>query len=262
MKTYTIPNLKEIMKPRWEHKPGYGMNKEYVLHKRKSFEQSTTPKDSELLKKLGIKRGEKVLTIASYYASWASEIAKAGAKVDYSDISQSLTNWAKKKYKKLFGKYIHSGYEVLPKQSREYDWTFTYEACGGGSGLPIAYLRSLLNNKGGILVLLLDKENPNRMGSKLKRYPNIVRKLSEIYSADCSLKKIRIKSHRIDKPVKMNNFMISKIKTNEKARKLATQDLLALSSNKFSDDNLKRLTKFSKMISKEFLKKMRKMSVI
>ena len=94
---YKLPNLKEILKPRWAHEPGKGMSEKYILHNRPSFQQSTAPEDKLLLKKLGIKKEERVLAIASYYASWASQLAKNGAKVDYSDISQSLVNYAKKK---------------------------------------------------------------------------------------------------------------------------------------------------------------------
>lgn len=111
-----IPNLKKILKPRWAHKPGFGMTEKYVLHKRESLQQSSAPEDSNLLKKLKIKRGDKVLAIAGYYASWASEIARLGAKVDYSDISRSIVNWTKKKYGKLFRKYICSNYELIPKK--------------------------------------------------------------------------------------------------------------------------------------------------
>ena len=87
-----IPNLKEILKPRWAHKPGFGMRGGCKLIKREGSEQATTPEDPKLLDKLGIKKKEKVLAIAAYYASWASQIAKAGARVDYNDISKEMVN--------------------------------------------------------------------------------------------------------------------------------------------------------------------------
>lgn len=256
---YKVPNMKEILKPRWSHKPGFGMKEEYVLHKREAFEQSSTPKDPNLLKKLGMKKGERVLAIAGYYASWASQIVRSGAKVDYSDISRSLVNWSHKKYGKLFGKYICSNYELIPKSEREYDWTFTYEACGGGSGLPIAYLRSLLNNKGGVMVLFIDEENPKRMGGKLKKYPRIVKTLSKTYNAEYKIQYIKIKGHRIGNPtIKFLQYMICTIKTNDKVREKAKSDLEAITSNKFSQENLRRITRFSKAISDKFLKEVKK----
>ncbi len=258
VKKEKIPDLKEILKPRWEHKPGFGMSEKFVLHKRESFQQSTAPEDPNLLKKLGIKKGEHVLAIASYYASWASALARLGAKVDYSDISKSLVNWSKKRYNKLFRKYICSDYALIPKKQEEYDWTFTFEACGGGSGLPIAYLRALLNKEGGILVynLRYGKEK-KKMGSKPKTYPLIVKTLAKIYSAKYKIKEIKVKSHRFKKPTEMLAHRIHIIKTNKKARKLAQQDLEALSSNKFSRENLERLNQFSKAISDEYLKEVK-----
>ncbi len=255
MKTYQIPNLKEILKPRWAHKPGKGMSEKFVLHDRPSFQQSTVPEDPELLKKIGIKKGEKVLSIAASYASWASEIAKLGAEVDYSDISKSLVNWSKNKYGNLFRKYICSNYELIPKKVEEYDWTFTFEACGGGSGLPIAYLRSLLNKKGGILVYhLRHGTSKKKMGGKPKTYPLIVKTLSQVYGAECKIKQIKIKSHRFEKPTMMIDHKIHIIKTNKKARRLAKQDLDALNSNRYSKVSLERLDKFSKTISNDYLK--------
>lgn len=252
MKTYKIPNLKKIMEPKWAHKPGFGMSKPFTLHKREGLEQSSTPEDPNLLKKLGIKRGEKVLGIACYYASWASALAKTGAKVDYSDISKQMVSWSKRKYKRLFGKYMASNYELIPKNSNQYDWTFTYEACGGGSGLPIAYLRSLLNTRGGILIYhIRPKQQIKNMGDKPKRYPLIVKTLSKIYDTRCSVKEIKIKGHRLGKPSSMITCMVHVIRTNQRARELARQDLEALMSNKFSKENLERLSKLP--IKEEFL---------
>ena len=253
-----IPNIKEILKPRWAHKPGFGMTEKYVLHKRKSFQQSSAPEDPSLLKKLGIKKGDKVLAIAAYYASWASEIARLGAKVDYSDISKPMVNWAKKKYGRLFRKYICSNYELIPKKSKEYDWTFTFEACGGGSGLPIAYLRSLLNNKGGILVYHMRYGAAKvKMGGKPKTYPKIVKTLSKVYNCEHKIKKIKIKSHRIGKKTRPITHMIFVIKTNNKARKMAEKDLEVLFSNKKDKDSLKRLNKLCDAISDEYLKELK-----
>ncbi|MBU0957300.1 MAG: hypothetical protein KKF56_00670 [Nanoarchaeota archaeon] len=258
MKTYKTPNMEKILKPRWEHKPGFGMSEKFVLHHRPSFQQSTVPEDPNLLKELGIKKGDEVLAIASYYASWASALAKLGAKVDYSDISKSLVNWSRKKYGKLFQKYICSNYELIPKKLEEYDWTFTFEACGGGSGLPIAYLRSLLNKKGGILVYHLRYgKAKKKMGSKSKRYPLIVKTLSKIYGIKFKIKQIKIKSHRFEKPTTMIAHKVHILKTNKKARELAQQDLNALFSNKFSQENLRRLDQLSKSISEEYLKEKR-----
>ena len=251
---YRIPNIKELLKPRWAHKPGFGMSKKFVLHKRESFQQSVDPEDKGLLAKLGVKKKEKVLAIAGYYASWASKLAKSGADMDYSDISRSLVNWSRKKYGRLFRKYICSNYELIPKIADEYDWTFTFEACGGGSGLPIAYLRSLLNKKGGILVYSIRYgEAKKNMGDKPRTYPLIAKTLSKVYGSEYKIKRVKIRGHRFEKPTEMITHMIYIIRTNKKAKELAQDDLDALESNKFSKDNLERLTRFSKAISDKYL---------
>ena len=248
-----IPNLKEIMKPEAAHEPGYGINA-YTgkFIKQKILEQGSTPKDRNLLKKLGIDKKERVLAIAGYYASWASAIARLGVKVDYSDISGSMVKWVKKKYGNLFERYICSNYELIPKHEEEYDWTFTYEACGGKRGLSIAYLRSLLNTKGGILVLLIRKDAPEKMGSKLKQYPKIVRTISKLYNCKSIVKIIKIKGYRKAQESSMLENQISKIITNKKSRKLAEQDLEVLqeiqkrkSIGKKLMPSLKRLNKLT-----------------
>lgn len=275
-----IPNLKEIEKPVWAHKPGFGMGKEKgkrVYLKQDVLEQGTTPKDKELLKKLGIKQGDKILAIAGYYASWASALKKAGAKVDYSDVSRPIVNWVKKNVKTKFGKYICSGYENLPKKQLEYDWTFTYEACGGGRGLPIAYLRSMLNKKGGILVLHYDNKKHRLANSnKIKRYPKIVKAIAKTYGTKFQVTKKKIISRRKAKPVTTHEFFISRIFTNNSARKRAELDINVLwftkgkkiiylerdakrlnTNKKELKLSLKRLDSLGKSHSEEFLKEIK-----
>lgn len=258
MVIYKIPKIKEILKPRWSHKPGFGMKKAYVLTKRKVLEQGTTPEDPKLLKKLGIKENERVLAIAGYYASWASELAKAGTKVDYSDISRSMVNWSKKKYGNLFEKYLCKNYELIPENLEEYDWTFTFEACGGGSGLPLAYLRSLLNKKGGILIYQKrygkDKKSS---GGKPRTYPLIVKTLSRIYGVKYKIKEIKFKAHGMYTPTAIMAHQVHIIRTNKKARQLVQQDLDALFNNRFSKENLKRLSKISKILYPKYVKEVK-----
>ncbi|MFQ5531795.1 MAG: hypothetical protein ACE5ES_04230 [Candidatus Nanoarchaeia archaeon] len=250
---YTIPNLKKILIPRWAHKPGYGVNAK-GFHKQDIWRQGTIPEDKKLLQKLGIKKGDKVLAIASYYGDWAKELKKAGAKVDYSDVSKSMVNYVKKQKDRKFNRYIHSGYESIPKKPLEYDWTFTYEACGGGQGLPIAYLRSLLNNKGGILVLHYNLKNPEAMGGKLDRYKMIVKNLAKAYGSKASVirKKIVAKG-KTDKLTLNKIYIIHKITTNNPARKKAEIDIKVLWDTKNKrvidkkyEDSIKRLSILAK----------------
>jgi hypothetical protein len=270
----SIPNIKHILKPRWSHKPGYWMSEVYVLKKQKKIGQGTNPGIKDIVKNLGIKKGDKVLAIAGYYADWASVLARAGAEVDYSDISLSMVNYVRKKYGRLFNKYICSNYELIPKSPNEYDWTFTYEACGGASGLPIAYLRSLMNKKGGILVLFFNKEYKKGMGTKPKNYAKIVKGLAKIYKTTYKIKKILIKSERKMHASGIMPFIIYSIKTNDDARINVEQDLemikkiqdkkaihlkelaneLSIEEKKL-ENSLKRINCFSSLITQEFIKK-------
>ncbi len=254
-----IPNLKKILKPSWAHNPGEAVNHE-GWHKQDIWRQGTIPRDRKILEKLGIKKNEKVLVIAGYYGDWASALKKNGARVDFSDVSKSIVNYVKNKVKIKFWEYICSGYELIPKKSKEYDWTFTYEACGGGQGLSIAYLRSLLNNRGGILVLFYNKENPKSMGGKLKRYPKIVKNLAKAYGCKYIIEKKKIISDRKNQPIKLQEFYIYKIITNNSARKKAEFDIKFLNEikNKIivknNKDSIKRLNILSNAVDNEFIK--------
>jgi len=266
-----IPDLNKIIKPIWKHEAGYGL-KQGKFYKQSVAEQGTAPEDQKLLDKLGIKKKEKVLAIAGYYGSWASEIKRLGAKVDYNDISRSMVNYVKKNQRK-FDKYICSNYELIPKKSGEYDWTFTFEACGGKQGLPIAYLRSLLNKKGGILVLYFRDEEKYKMGGKLKSFSAIVKIISSTYYTSFSIKKKLIKARR--KNIFKGNLphMIYILRTNKSARNKAFLDLKVLDylkkkrminsdvdsknlkiKEKELKDSIKRLSRISKLIDEKFNK--------
>ncbi|MDD5331655.1 MAG: hypothetical protein PHE43_02440 [Candidatus Nanoarchaeia archaeon] len=246
-----VPDLKKITKPIWSHKLGYGVNQQGWF-KLNNPGQATAPEDPKLLQKLGVKKGEKVLFIAGYYADWASFLVKKGVKVDYNDVSEQMIDYVKKNIKIKFNKYIHSNYELIPKKEKEYDWTITFEACGGSQGLPIAYLRSLLNNKGGILILFYQRGG--HMGSKWKRYPSIVKKLAKIYNTTFSIKEMKIVGRKKGGPRSSLLHRVYIIRTNNQARELVKKDLSELTSNKFSKDSLIRLSKVAKLIKKEFLK--------
>ena len=257
---YKIPDLKKILEPLWLHNPGEAVN-QTGWHKRNVFMQGSIPKDPNILNKLGIKKGEKVLAIAGYYGDWDYALEKNGAKVDFSDVSKSIVNWVKKQKDRKFKRYIVSSYELIPKKEKEYDWSFTYEACGGGQGLPIAYLRSLLNKKGGILVLLIRLDEPEKMGSKLKRYSLIVNQLAKAYGGKAIVIKKRIKAYRENKPIMNHIYIVHKILTNDKARELAKRDIEFLW--KFGDkkiiskkdkDSVRRLSILAKSLNKKFLR--------
>jgi len=257
---FKVPNLKQILKPVALHNPGYGIKTETGrMRKQSIWEQGSTPEDDRLLTKLGIKKGERVLAIAGYYASWASALQEAGARVTYSDISKAFVDYIRKRQR--FEDYICSNYELIPRESGKYDWTFTFEACGGKRGLVLAYLRSLLNTKGGILALLIREDTPEKMGSKLRQYPLIVKTLADIYKARAKVKEVMIRGHRKGRETGNYLHQISILRTNQKARRLAELDLRVLEQiqdkrkvGKDLEDSVKRLARISRIISSDCLK--------
>ncbi len=270
-----VLDIIKITKPTLSHNPGFGMNAlTGRFRKQRILEQATTPEDKRLLEKLKIKKKDKVLSIATYYASWASKIKQAGARVSYSDISKSMVQYAKTKVKTKFFEYIQSNYEYISKEPSVYDWTFTFEACGGEQGLPVAYLRSLLNNKGGILVYY-DRKGKYRIktGSKHRTYPNIVKTLAKIYCTKYIIKKISFEGYPKGKAPAKVPHMVFWIFTNKEARNKASLDIriIDLISNKRTidlekeskmlgidkqglKDSLKRISQLSNIVKKEFVK--------
>ncbi|MCX6742327.1 MAG: hypothetical protein NTX24_04125 [Candidatus Pacearchaeota archaeon] len=275
MKNLKIPDLNKILKPIWSHKAGYGWSAELKEWKKQRIkEQATTPEDSLLLKKLGIKRNDNVLAIAGYYASWASKIKEAGTNVTYSDISKSMIDYAKKEVKTKFSNYIHSNYELIPRKINEYDWTFTFEACGGQQGLSIAAIRSLLNRKGCIFVyyMRIGKQKIST-GSKSRTYPNIVKKIAQIYKAKYKIKKVNFRAHRKGYAPRFMPHMVFVLFTNQQSKKDAELDLKVLEyiknkkeimlekeSSKLNinksqlKESLKRLNRLTPLMKKEFVR--------
>jgi len=262
-KNVKIPDLNKILKPIWSHKVGYKVNAS-GWHKMKVFKQATNPIDSKILIKLGIKKKEKVLAIAGYYGNWASELNKRGAKVTYSDISKPMVDYVRKKVKPKFEEYICSNYELIPKKPKEYDWTFTFESCGGAQGLPIAYLRSLINDKGGILVLYWNTKNRKAMGGKPKRYPLIVKTLAKTYGATYKIKDINFRAYSGGTKITTFLHKVYFLKTNSSAGRKAQFDLQFLDElknkrkikldNKEIKDSLRRLNSVANIIDEKFTK--------
>jgi hypothetical protein len=227
------------------------------------------PTDKKLLNKIGLKRNDKILVIAGYYGDWAKALAKAGVIVHYSDVSVSLLNWCKKNLKeKNIKKYILSDYALIPSKKLEYDWTFSFEPIGANQGLPIAMLRSLLNRKGGKLVVYprIVEEEFNRHLKSSRKLTRIIRNLSKIYKAryQISKKLIRGKAQKGEELVKKH--VIVTMFTNDSARKKAEIDLKVLDlikkrklkSSEISKEiiqSLKRIDKLTKVIDKSFVKK-------
>ncbi len=246
-----IPDLKKIIVKAIKYKEGTRLdNITGKFVKKGSKEQSSHPKDKSLLKKLRISKGDKVLSLASYYASWAEEIAKSGCKVDINDVSKSLLGFCRKN-KRKFSKYILADYSTIPKKLNQYDWSFTYEAVGGKQGLPIACIRGLMNKKG--VIITTRTEAP---GSKHYQYPKIVKLLGRLYKAKSSVYKFNVLSV-IPRETRKWEILVCTLKTNKKAQQMAKKDIEVLNKKKFSKDDkasINRLSQIAKLIKPEFRK--------
>ena len=95
-----IPSLEIFLK---DSKP-WGVNRCYWAgkwHENYEFydQQRTNPDVKGLLTLLGLKKSQSVLCVAGHKATWALALAKAGINVTYSELSEELTNYVKKKVK-------------------------------------------------------------------------------------------------------------------------------------------------------------------
>lgn len=264
-----IPDVDEIIaNPEARFFKGF-YTKEGNFQKKMIKTQATLPTDKKLLNKIGLKRNDKILVIAGYYGDWAKALAKAGVIVHYSDVSISLLNWCKKNLKeKNIKKYILSDYVLIPSKKLEYDWTFSFEPIGAKQGLPIAMLRSLLNKKGGKLVVYprIISEDCGKHFKSSRKLSKIVKCLSKAYKTRYKISKklIRGKAQKGEKLVKKH--VIVTIFTNDSARRKVELDLKVLGlikkrklkSSELSKEiiqSLKRIDKLTKVIDKNFVKK-------
>lgn len=221
----------------------------HKVWKKKMYKsQHTIPNDKDLLKKIGLTKEDKILTIAGYYGDWTNAIAKAGCKTTYSELSKNLVDFARKKLSKNknIQKFVCANYIIIPKKEKEYDWTLTFEPIGGEMGLSIAVLRGLLNKKG-IKIIHYPREN-----KPLKSYARY-ELIPKVYGGKFNRKSVFIKGinqkfQKLDK-----SHIITTIITNNKARKKAKEDITALEKNIFSKETKIRLNKISKLINKKYL---------
>lgn len=264
---FSIPNIKKIIsEPEARFLKGFYTKKGKFI-KKMIKTQATLPNDKKLLNKVGLKRNDKVLFIAGYYGDWTKALAKAGAIVYYSDVSRNLVNYAKKSLKeKNIKEYICSDYALIPSKAFKYDWTFSFEPIGANQGLPIAMLRSLLNRKGGKLVVYprIVEEEYNRHLKSSRKLTRIIKRLSRIYKTRYEITKIRIKGKAQKGEELVKKHVIVTLFTNDSTRKkvetdLKVLDLIANEKLKSSEEvmkSLKRLDKLTKVIDKKFVKKL------
>jgi len=278
MKIFFIPNIEKIIaKPEARFFKGYYW-KDGKFHEKIIKTQATLPDDKNLLSKIGLGKNEKILFIAGYYGNWAKSLARAGIIVSYSDVSRNLVNHAKKSLReKNIKEYICSDYTLIPSKSLKYDWTFSFEPIGTKQGLPIAMLRSLLNKKGGKLVVyprVIEEMDRSKHYKSSRPLTKIVRILFKTYKANYRINK-KIIEGKSQKSVKLKKkHVIITIFTSNLIRKKVEFDLKLLSflknkkiirisdlcnnfntSEKEIIQSLRRLEKITKVLDRKFIKR-------
>ena len=248
-----IPNYQKIIKSAEGFKVSAYRStvngKRIWVEKPETF-QETMPKDKNLLKKLEISPNDRILFIAGYYGDWANAIAELGCKLDYSEISSEIVEFAKNKFRgnENIKNFTVSDFAKIPKKSCGYDWTISFEPMATKLGLVIAIIRSLMNNKGMKIIMFPRESLPADKYDHLKL-------ISETYDCLFDSKEIFIKStNHSGNPVNGNHKIIT-LQTNEKARKFTEKDIKAFENNKFSSESIKRLSEIGKIMQEEFLMK-------
>lgn len=174
---YTIPALERFLK---DARP-WGLVERHPQGAwgGKAFDrQRTDPDPRGLLAKVGLKSAEQVLVVAGHRATWALALAKAGAKVTYSDVSRDLTRFVERSvtHRNIQG-YLCTSYVLHPDLPNQYDWTFTFEAVGPKL---FVLLLSLLNRRGGKYVIWEKGDHARRKMADLAVAVSLCKKLYRV----------------------------------------------------------------------------------
>ncbi len=248
-----IPNLQKILKEAEAWKVSAIQKQKgnrKVWKKKTARSQHTIVNDKHLLKKIGLDKKDKILTIAGYYGDWTNAIAKAGCKVIYSELSKTLVNFARRKFgkNKNILKFTCANYVNVPKKENEFDWTITFEPIGGKMGLPLAIIRSLLNKKG-FKVIHYPREN-----KPLKSYARY-KLIADVYGVKFDRKAVFIKGINQKFKILDKKHIVTTLKTNNVAKEKVKEDLESLKKNKFSKESLERLSKIGTLMDNKYLNK-------
>jgi len=244
LKDMLIPSLKKISKiaENWSAASAYDNGKKII---KKNRSQRTIPCDEDLLKKLGLRKSEKILVFAGYYGEWANELANAGCRVVYSDVSKSLTEYARRKYPRI-KRAVCRDYIWLPEKEKEYDWSFSFEPVGGKQGLVIAIIRGLMNNKG---VKIVHYPRENKPGDAYLRYKLVAR----VYGCGFGRKKVYIAGRDQLGEELAGKHVVTSLFTNNNVRALVRADLGCLANRACSDESLRRLASIAELIDGKYL---------
>ena len=141
-------------------------------------EQSSSPTDPRLHKKLGILPGERVHYFASYFGDWARALASK-TNLRASDASKSMAQFVERKGKHIPFRAIAG--ESVPRRSGVYDWSVSFSPYPmvQGAGIELNALRGLMNNKGVKII----SDNGGSF------FPPLIKPIADIYGARLEISK-------------------------------------------------------------------------
>ena len=215
----TIPALERFLKDArpWglvdRHPQGYWGGKAFD-------QQRTDPDPKGLLELVGLGRGERTLVVAGHRATWARALARAGAKVTYSDVSRELTDHVRKnvEHRNLVD-YLCTSYVTHPEYPGQYDWTFTFEAVGPK---PFILLVSMLNTQGGKYVIWDKGEHAQRKLTDLSATISLCKRVYKV-AGSITAQEIVCTDRKGKK--KTRHHQVVTIETNDEARQRIHFDL-------------------------------------
>ena len=175
-RSFSMPVFGRLAAASIPWRPGYAPREDGPGEHRRHLQQSKIPTDTNLLRKLGLRMNDHVLSVASNHGDWAMAIKNSGCRVTYSDCSEQFVSFVK--CQADFDDYIVANYIDVPTESDVYDWTYSFEPVGAYRGLAIAILRSLLNRRGCVMMHYAEGHP-----GKAVKFPDLFRTISIIYGA-------------------------------------------------------------------------------
>lgn len=202
-------------------------------------------------KKLGMKKGEKVLVFAGYYGEWASALSHS-TQVTYTDPSKEFAKLYARKHKGAWVRAVPA--ELVPSRFANYDWSFSFEPfpVAENGGLFHSMTRALLNNKGAKIVLSNQDLTRNQ---NLRRTVDLIAK---IYGAKVSASKFSLDVVRVMDSILMTQQSDAEnLKISEALPKKENLHLITLLTNPLARKRARLDISVENIIDKEIKKRSR-----
>ncbi len=212
--------------------------------------QDFSPTSFRISKRMGIKKGEKVLVFAGYFGDWAKYLMPL-AKITFTDLSRDYTERFSRTVSGAKTKTIPA--EIIPVRAKKYNWSFSFEPFPlvEQGGLTYALSRSMLNKNGSKIVF----SNQNLARNDLLK--RVSQKVAKIYDAEFVLSNFSVDvisamdTLRKKQGSDSENIVFQRAAPTKKQMNLITIKTNPLSRRKAFVDNL-LLNIIDKEMKKEF----------